>query len=95
MSTLYPESNFFNDYNVISTEFTEQPSDEFGFRATALMFALDSGRYIEYSFNGKDRHGKILITDRWAAFDRLDASKIWLRAPEPTTVRLWAWEFKK
>lgn len=96
MPPLYPESNFFNDYALNNTDWTEAPTDEFGFRATALLFAMDSGSYFEYSFNGKDRAGKILITDRWAAFDRIDASKIYLRAPEAETkVRLWAWEFKK
>ena len=76
MSSLYPESNYFNEFNITDTSFKELPDDSFGFRATALLFALDSGQYVEYSFNGKERHGKILITDRWAAFDRIDASKI-------------------
>lgn len=87
------ESPFFDEVVVSNTDFLDTPTLEFGFRASSMMISIFADGPVEWSFTGKTRHGKIYIFDKYASFDDLDNSKLWLRSPTgtPTTIRVWAW----
>jgi len=87
------QAKFFDETEIEETAFAPEPSMDFGFRADALMIAIDAGEALEYSFDGKNRHGKIYTADSWASFDRTDASKIWFRkvGSLDCQIRVWAW----
>lgn len=88
------DDKFFDEVIVSNTEYTTDPTFRFSFRATAIMITCDGEGPIEFSYNGRKRHGKIYQADKFAVFDEQDESIIWLRlAPGgvTTNVRVWAW----
>lgn len=93
MSVAQAPDKFFDELVISNTGWTVLPTLKFGFRATSVMLSIYANGPIEWSYNGRDRHGKIYIFDKFASFDNLDDSQIWLRSPAgvPTSVRVWAW----
>lgn len=94
MSVAEAPDRFFDEVVISNTDFEAQPTLKFGFRASSIMLSIFADGPVEWSFTGTKRHGKIYIFDKFASFDRLDDSQIWLRVPNgnPTTVRVWAWK---
>lgn len=95
--SLNPIAKFFDEVVVDSNQFSQLPLMKFDFRATGMMIAIDSGDAVEYSFDGKTRHGKLYSEDSYGSFDDIDESKIWFRkvGDADVSLRLWAWEKKK
>lgn len=93
MSFQAAPDKFFDEVVVANTSFEVDPTLVFNLRATSMMIVINADGPVEWSFNGRDRHGKVYIFDKYASFDELDNSQIWLRVPNgnPTSVRVWAW----
>lgn len=81
----------FDEITVSNAAFDKQFVVDFGIRATGIMICVDGAGYVEYSFNCKDRHGKVYESDAFVAFDNIDEQLIYFRAPSSVSIRVWAW----
>ena len=89
--------HFFTEVVVASNAYDPNTPTAFGFRATSLMVVIDGNGPLEFSYNGKDRHGKLYKADKFIVFDDIDESQIFFRVPNGnnTSIRVWAWENQK
>lgn len=89
-------AHFFAEGTASNASFGEPPTVEIGFRATALILAVDSGGPLLASFekNGVV-HAKVLFGDKFLALDCVDVSRIWFKAAVATEWRVFAWESQR
>lgn len=93
--TLDHPDKFFRELETVEKEFKSEADCQWKFNATGLIIAIDAGGPLEFSYNGKEVHGKLYVTDKFVSFDETAESKIWFRVasenPPTTKIRLWAW----
>ena len=88
---------YFETVTVDSDSFPKTPQVDMGFRATGLLFIMDTPDedidWAEWSIDGRTVHGKILGNDRHIVLDEYDVQKIWFRGPNGQThnVRVIGW----
>lgn len=87
--------NYFNKIVVTDTTFPTVPQAIIAFKGPQhLTFMLESGAFLEYSFNGTTVHGDMTTATSSATLDFLTRTNklIWFRVPSGSaTVRVEAW----
>lgn len=89
--------NFYNKFTVVATNFGdqsisgEQPDMIITFPTQTVIFQLESGGPVEYSFNGITVHGDMVVGKASAnlIFENRVISKIWFRGSGVVRVEAW------
>lgn len=86
------KSNTFHELVISNTSYNDLHTIKFPFTATKILIVNDSLEEFEYSFNGRDKDGKILWDDESHEFVDIIIGRIWFKTITPgSKLRVFAW----